>query len=437
MPRQKEPVIVQERKWTSQKGKSSKTYIITISETSGLPSRICQEWQRKSFQKLPAELLIHSNPKSKTAAKIGADALVVFLKNKIELEGSARRIAIEDITVDEWIKKFTAVETSPRTGINASRNRPYSVDSVETYKSYYECHIKGDPITKLKMTEVEEDDALEFATRMSVKKLKDGRAMGGTRTYAGVIVFVRMAFKHYQRKNRRWINPFQYIDPPKHKSRERDALSEEEVLKLFKPGVHMRTMELAVCAAIFLSGLRRSEVFALKPEDLDWYTPKITVRRAWQNFEDVNKRVLGPPKGKKVRDALFDPILQQAIKKLWEENGQHEFVFSFWSKKAKKAYIPGPSWTRYNLSKWLERAEINTDGRIIVPHSARHSLATILIDSGENLLNVQKLLDHESLKTTKGYIHSTGATIRKMGKKITGVMEDSKENVNKANTNAG
>jgi len=38
-------------------------------------------------------------------------------------------------------------------------------------------------------------------------------------------------------------------------------------------------------------------------------------------------KVLGPTKGKRDRVAPFDPVLQEAIKKLWAENGQHEFVF--------------------------------------------------------------------------------------------------------------
>jgi integrase len=130
-----------------------------------------------------------------------------------------------------------------------------------------------------------------------------------------------MAFREYQKKNRRWFNPFQYVNPPVINNGTRNALPEDEMLRLFGPGVLQDTMELAVCACMFLSGLRRSEIFALKPECLDWRTPKIMVRRAWQNFDRANK-VLGPPKGKKERKAPFDPVLQEAIRKLWEENGQ-------------------------------------------------------------------------------------------------------------------
>jgi hypothetical protein len=45
-------------------------------------------------------------------------------------------------------------------------------------ESYYEAHIKGDPFAGLRMAEVEEDDALEFINRLSVKKKADGQPLG-------------------------------------------------------------------------------------------------------------------------------------------------------------------------------------------------------------------------------------------------------------------
>jgi integrase/recombinase XerD len=301
---------------------------------------------------------------------------------------------------------------------------------VENYRSYYNTHIKGDPFTLLKMAEVEEEDATEYITRLSVKKQaakkgKVGRPMGGTRTFAGVIIFIRMAFREYQKKNRKWFNPFQYVNPPLVNSKTRDALPEDEMLKLFEPEVLTTTMELAVCAAMFLSGLRRSEIFALKPECLDWHTPKITVKNAWQKF-DRKTRVLGPPKGKKERNAPFDPVLQEAIKKLWEENGKHEFVFSY-----KNGITPGPSWIRGRFMKWLKCAGIKLGGRKIVPHSARHSLASLLETKGVSLRYIQELLGHSDLKTTKIYLHSTEQTIRDIGRKISEAREQTQEPENK------
>jgi len=413
MPKAPKPFVIARRA-------DSKTFQFTLNYSCGLNERVCAEWRRRSFHDLPDELADYRSPKTKADAAAGAIALIAHLKEKQE-EGSARRIVIENITVGAWLEKFTAMETSPRTGINASRNRPYSVDSLDNYKGYYRVHIKEDPITALKMGEVEEEDALEFVGRMSIKKLKDGRPMGGTRTFAGVVKFVIMAFNVYQRRNHRWHNPFQYIDPPVYNKRIRDFLPEDEMIQLFGPGVLKSTMELAVCAAMFLSGLRRAEVAALKPEDLDWKTPKIIVRSAWQNF-DCKDRVLGPTKSKRERNAPFDPLLQEAIKKLWEDNGKHEFVFCW-----KNGKHLGPSWAYNKFNEWLDRAGIVLGGREIVPHSSRHSLASILEDRGESLRHIQEMLGHSDLKTTKIYLHSTEKTIRDIGMKITEAREKGAE----------
>jgi integrase len=166
---------------------------------------------------------------------------------------------------------------------------------------------------------------------------------------------------------------------------------------------------------------RLPEIFALKLEDLDWYTPKIMVRRAWQNFDRVNK-VLGPPKGKKERKAPFDPVLQEAVKKLWEENGKHEFVFC-----RKDGSLPGSSWIYANFPKWLARAGIEPGGRKIVPHSSRHSLASLLEERGVSIRYIQELLGHSDMKTTKIYLHSTEKTIRDIGKKITEARQKEQE----------
>jgi integrase len=116
---------------------------------------------------------------------------------------------------------------------------------------------------------------------------------------------------------------------------------------------------------------------------------------------------------KKVREAPFDPILQEAIKKLWEENGRHEFVFSF-----KDGRYLNPSWIERQFPEWLERAGIELGGRKIVPHSSRHSLASLLEERGISLRYIQEMLGHYDLRTTRRYLHSTEKTIRDIGEKI-------------------
>jgi integrase len=409
-----------QKPFTTPHRRDSKTFQLTINPASGLPDKICWNWQRKSFQDLPGELSKYRNPRTKAAAEAGALALIQYLTKALE-ENNARRVPDDDITVGQWIEKFVNIETSPRTGRNAAKNRPYSPDTLDTYKTYFNAHIKDDLLARIKMSEVEEEDITIFTNRLSLKKKKNGELLGGTRTSAGVIIFIRMTFKEYQKKHKRWLNPFQDLDPPQLNTGERDALPEDEVLKLFAPGVLRNPMEIAVCAIMFLSGLRRAEIAALKPDCLDWVTPKITVKNTWQKY-DNKSRLYGPTKSKKERDAHFDLILQQAIKKMWEMNGRHEYVFCH-----PDGSILKPSWIRHQFPEWLKRAGIELGGRKIVPHSARHSLASLLEERGISLRYIQEMLGHSDLKTTKRYLHSTEATIRTIGKKINEAMQQGAE----------
>jgi hypothetical protein len=161
MPRPKKPFIVQ--KW-----KDTKTYLLTLNTTSGLPVRVCREWNRKSFQNFPFELAIHYNPKTKAVAEIGALALISFLKSSNTLAAAAK----EDCSFGSWIRLFCSITESPKGARNVAENRPYSIQSVDRLKSLYETHMRDDPFMDLLMSEIEYQDALAFINRMGLRELQ-------------------------------------------------------------------------------------------------------------------------------------------------------------------------------------------------------------------------------------------------------------------------
>ncbi|MDR0585058.1 MAG: hypothetical protein LBG57_12045 [Treponema sp.] len=216
MPRPQKPFFTRRRN-------DSKTFLFSINPASGLPWKACLDWQRRSFQDFPDALAQYRNPKNKSAADAGVIALIQYLNQELEAD-NARRIPPENVTVSDWAKKFTDIETSPRTGRNAAKNRSYSLGTLDTYKTYYNTHIKNDPIAEMLMSEVDEDDVTTFTNRLSIKKLKNGAPMAGSRTFTGIVIFLRMVFREYRRKHKRWINPFQDLDPPSQNSVPYDAL---------------------------------------------------------------------------------------------------------------------------------------------------------------------------------------------------------------------
>jgi integrase len=401
--------------WVYKRPKTKK-FQITLYPASGLPSEVCQEWQRKGFSRFPLELAVFREPKTKAAAEAGALALIEHLKHQPESPKDTqgdRKQPRDGIAVGAWLEKFISLDDNPRASRLTGKKRPYSPGTIAMYKSTFNLHIKGDPFLNLEITVADEKAALSFTGRLGRKVNKYGKPLDGTRTYAIAIKFVRMAFTEYGKTHKQWINPFSGIEAPiDSDDNPREAIEEREIVKLFAPGVITDPLQKAVCAAMFWAGLRRSEVFGLKPEDLDWQTPQLKIRHAWKRFNSKDKE-LGDPKHHKQRTAPFPEILQTAIKELWAAYGQHEFVFC-----RKDGSVPGETFLRWHLPRWIKRSGIELNGRKIVPHSARHSIASALEAQGVPMRYIGDMLGHAKLKTTEGYLHTVSGAINDMGAKI-------------------
>lgn len=395
-------------------------WYFNLNPECGLPKDVCLKYHPAAFSTLPDDIAIYRVPKSEAAARRGVQAFIDYLKDRIE-QNELDETAGE--TVCAWVELFTSAETSPRASRLIAKNRAYSPATISNYASLFDAHLKDDPFMRLRMGRVSQADVLAFLRRLSTHKKKEKSAItspdkkaptiAGTRQYESVFSFVRMTFREYQMTHPGWVDPFLSIERPPQYSAKRGSLEEDEVLLLFTTeGVFSNTMEKAVAAAAFWAGLRRSEIFALKPEHLDWNAPKIRVCQAWKNF-NRKTRELGDPKHHKVRDTLFPDILQDAIKALWDENGKHEFVFSF-----KDGSTPTQDWWRETVPGWFKKAGIDVKGRRITPHSSRHSLASILEKQGASLRYIQDILGHSDLKTTKGYLHTPSDMINQLTNRI-------------------
>lgn len=334
----------------------------------------------------------------------------------------------EALTVGEWVQLFTSAETSPRAARLLAKNRPYSPDTIEHYERFYVVHIAGDPLMSVKMAHVAHGDVLDYLGRLARHPITMGRrvirgeirgpavsrTIGGTRTFEAVFSFLRMCFREYQFRSPGWVDPFLSIERPKPvQPARRDALEEEEIARIFAPGVLETVEDRAIAALMFWAGLRRSEIFALQADDLDFERGVIHVRHAWKQFDQTAKRVLMDPKHHKTRTTLFPDVAQAAVRELMDSTGKRPYLFAH-----KDGTVPTARWFTWRVQRMFKRAGVDTTGRSITPHSARHSLASILEAQGVQLRYIQELLGHSDLKTTTGYLHTPKSAIDEVAKRM-------------------
>ena len=142
------------------------------------------------------------------------------------------------------------------------------------------------------------------------------------------------------------------------------------------------------------TGLRRSELLALKWGDVDFENLQIIVQRS------IYRNVVGNCKTEASKKPVpVDPILAAELW-AWKQhssyNQPHDWVFASPRTKGKNPYWPDiilsrivrPATTRAGIQKHVGW------------HTFRHSFATILIANGENVKVVQELMRHSNCRCT-------------------------------------
>ena len=167
----------------------------------------------------------------------------------------------------------------------------------------------------------------------------------------------------------------------------RAFFSEEEIGKFFE---HCKTNEeFAMFGIYFTTGLRRAELINIKLSQLDGSTiHNVIVKR-----------------GKTRNVYIPDDVLKYLVKYLKQRNKKYpdsEYLFvSNWGRKFSGEGI------RYKFNSILERAGFSEERiKELHVHSTRHTFATNILSSGENMKTAQECLGHSSIQTTqKIYAH--------------------------------
>ncbi len=158
------------------------------------------------------------------------------------------------------------------------------------------------------------------------------------------------------------------------------VLSLEEVSRIIIATRNLK--HKTILSVIYGAGLRISECISLKITDIDSSNMRIWVRNA---------------KGKKDRITLLSNDLLQLMRDYFRVYKPKEWLFEGPKKNQYSA-----SSIRQFFNRAKKEAQVNSPATV---HTLRHSFATHLLENGTNLRYIQKLLGHNSSKTTEIYTH--------------------------------
>ncbi len=140
---------------------------------------------------------------------------------------------------------------------------------------------------------------------------------------------------------------------------------------------------------LYATGVRVGELVNIKVKDIDLGRRSILI--------------LG--KGNKERFVTYGEYCEEALNRYLQDGylllNKKQEDYLFLNQHGEQLTERG---VRYILNQLIQKTGIHKN---ISPHMIRHSFATHLLNAGCDLLTVQKLLGHESIKATQIYTHVT------------------------------
>jgi integrase/recombinase XerD len=250
--------------------------------------------------------------------------------------------------------------------------RAFSERTVQSYMFYNKKFLE---FIKKEPDQVTEDDVKKYIADLLSKNISPKS-----------VVLIKAALKFfYDEILKKNIVTFK---SPKVSQKLPTVLTREEVKKLID-SVDNKKHKLII-KLLYSSGLRLSEVINLKVGDIELDEGIGWVRSG---------------KGKKDRIFIISDKIVDDLKSQIRRKDETQFLFEGWDGAMSARNV------QKIVSSAVKKAEINKSVHV---HTLRHSFATHLLESGEDIRKIQELLGHTNLSTTQLYTHLTTEDLKKV-----------------------
>ena len=261
--------------------------------------------------------------------------------------------------------------------------RPESIKNYVSCSTKFLYHFKGKDSVK----HISEQDIKEFLYQYKTHN-----------TQRGYHSAIKSFFKYVAKQP----NKFKWIQYCRKENKLPIILSIQEMQRIIFAASNLK--HKTILCLMYSTGIRVGEVINLKLSDIDRSRMVINIQDA---------------KGGKDRQVPLDKTLLQLFEIYYRQYLPSEFVFN------------GQFDLRYSsrsVAQFLQKyADIAHIRKRVHPHLIRHSSATHLLESGTELSLIQRVLGHESIKTTQGYTHISNNLISKITTPLQFILENNSQ----------
>ncbi|EJL39907.1 tyrosine recombinase [Brevibacillus panacihumi W25] len=268
--------------------------------------------------------------------------------------------------VQKFLQHMQAIERSPETISGYSKD-------LEMFTRFMEKRYNG----AFYIEEVKVSDLESFLEQL--QRQGQAPASRSRRLYT-----LRSFFDYAYKKEFVKRNIALSVEPPKLQQKERTHLSESEVMQLVDAIEH--PLIKLVVLTLYYTGLRISECLNLTLDTVDLDEKRIRVIAGKGNKDRTVP----------ISDKLL-PLLVEYVKKQRPKVSSNYFFATGKTGMLSPVYVNRVLGETVTKLKWKKK---------VTAHILRHSFASQLVKKEVNLVKIQKLLGHSSLKVTSIYTHS-------------------------------
>lgn len=288
----------------------------------------------------------------------------------------------------EEILNFFLGFLSVEKGLSSNTVLSYSRDIRKLFRFFQK--------EKIQWNRAKEDDLIKFVHQQS-------RAGLSARSSARLISTLKSFYKFLVSDGILKKNPVANLSSPKTWLVLPQFLTLKEVEALLSQPDEKDVRGLrdkAMLELLYATGLRVSELVALKPKDLNLEDGFLLCRGKG------NKERIVPLGNSAVR--AIQKYLNEARSKLVKQPNESLFLTQ-----------RGEAFTRQGFWKLLKSYAQKAGLEVkISPHTLRHSFATHLLERGADLRSVQLMLGHSQITTTQIYTHVSRERLRRVYEKF-------------------